>query len=247
MKLSGLVCFCLVFLAPPLAIAQATEYGRRQSFAAFFDYSNDSSHIILGSAPNRRFTELGFQYEYRLKANRRLVWRYTGEFRPLIAESDPTETIETVFVQPPMPTMTYISPPGATLRCVAAVAAFSGVDPTTGNPYTTTQTTTCGRRWTYVEGFSPFGTRINLRPHRRWQPTASVLAGMLLSAKRIPIDTAGSFNFTFELGAGIEYFRTPTQSIRLEYQLQHFSNGFTAAANPGVDNGLLKLTYTFGR
>ena len=51
----------------------------------------------------------------------------------------------------------------------------------------------------------------------------------------------------FQLGAGIEYFRTLTQSIRLEYQLQHFSNAYTAETNYGVDNGLVKLTYTFGK
>jgi opacity protein-like surface antigen len=51
----------------------------------------------------------------------------------------------------------------------------------------------------------------------------------------------------FQFGAGVEYFRTPAQSIRLEYQIQHFSNAYTAPTNYGVDNGLFKLTYTFGR
>ncbi|WP_390890459.1 acyloxyacyl hydrolase [Tunturiibacter lichenicola] len=127
--------------------------------------------------------------------------------------------------------MTNTNPPSAVLRCVAGATSFSFTDPTTGVLYAETLTTTCGRRWTYVEGLSPLGTRINLRPRSRWQPTASVLAGLLLSAKKIPIDTAGSFNFTFQFGAGVEYFRTPTQSIRLEYQLQHFSNADTAPAN----------------
>jgi Lipid A 3-O-deacylase (PagL) len=51
----------------------------------------------------------------------------------------------------------------------------------------------------------------------------------------------------FQVGAGIEYFRTSTQSMRLEYQLQHFSNAYTAPTNYGVDSGLFKFTYTFGR
>lgn len=249
MKRSGFVCFFLGFLVAPLATAQTTDvnlFGGKNTFAAFFDYSNDSSHILIGDAPDRKFTELGFQYEFSLKTNRNFVWKYTAELRPLIAESDPTVTVTARLISPP-PMMTDTSPPSATLHCAASASSFSFTDPTTGVLYSETLTTTCGRRWTYVEGLSPLGTRINLRPRGRWQPTASVLMGLLLSAKKIPLDTAGSFNFTFQFGAGVEYFRTRMQSIRLEYQLQHFSNADTALMNPGVDNGLFKLTYTFGR
>jgi opacity protein-like surface antigen len=107
--------------------------------------------------------------------------------------------------------------------------------------------TNCGRRWTYAQGLSPAGTRINLLPHRRLQPTASFLAGYILSAKKIPLDSAGAFNFTFEFGAGLEYYQSQSRSIRLEYQVHHFSNAYTADTNPGVDNGLFKVTYNFGR
>ena len=249
MQPSGVGCLLLLFFVPRIAIGQTgerTENGRRQTFSAFFDYSNDSSHIIMGTAPNRKFTELGLQYEYRLKTNRRFVWKYTAEFRPMIAESDLTAASVATLTSPP-PTMTFLNPATATMFCVAGLQSFSFTDPVTGVLYAETVNTTCGRRWSYVEGLSPLGTRINLRPRSRWQPTASVLAGLLLSAKKIPIDTAGSFNFTFQFGAGLEYFRTPSQSIRLEYQVQHFSNGYTAPANPGVDNGLFKLTYAFGK
>ena len=249
MKRSVFFCLFFGFLFTPLATAQTPDtisFGGQNTFAAFFVYSNDSSHIVLGKAPDRKFTEVGFQYERRLIANQRFVWKYAAELRPLIAESDPTATLTAAITSPP-PVMTITNPPSAVLRCVAGATSFSFTDPTTGVLYAETLTTTCGRRWTYVEGLSPLGTRINLRPRSRWQPTASVLAGLLLSAKKIPIDTAGSFNLTFQFGAGVEYFRTPTQSIRLEYQLQHFSNADTAPANPGVDNGLFKLTYAFRR
>jgi opacity protein-like surface antigen len=243
MKSWGLACVLLLLLVTPAAFTQTIEtttYGGRQTFAAFFDYSNDSSHIALGTARDRKFTELGFQYEYRLKANRKMTWKYTGEFRPLIAVRDVT-TSTFVTLTTPVITETFYDPPTATVGCVAGSQIFPiGLD-------TETIDITCGHRWTYVEGISPLGTRINLRPRSRWQPTASLITGLLLSAKKTPTDTAGSFNFTFQFGAGIEYFRTPTQSIRLEYQLQHFSNAYTAPANPGVDAGLFKVTYAFGR
>jgi hypothetical protein len=69
----------------------------------------------------------------------------------------------------------------------------------------------------------------------------------MFSTQPVPITNAGSFNFTFEFGGGLEFYRTHTQSMRLEYQVQHFSNKYTADENPGVDSGLIKLTYTFGR
>jgi opacity protein-like surface antigen len=63
----------------------------------------------------------------------------------------------------------------------------------------------------------------------------------------IPIYYAGSFNFTFDLGAGIELYRSKTRSIRAEYRYHHISNHETAEQNPGIDNGLFQVTYTFGR
>jgi len=250
MRPTGIVCVLLLLVGPSIAFAQATSdepvYGRRQTFAAFFDYSNDSSHIVLGRSPDRKFTDLGFQYEYRVLGRRHYVWKYAGEFRPLIVESDLTSSAVVTFTSPP-PMTTFAVPAAATLSCRDGTTGYSVVDPNTGILYSETVETSCGRRWTYMEGLSPLGSRINVFPHSRWQPTASVLAGFLLSAKRIPVDTAGSFNFMFEFGAGLEYFRTPSQSMRVEYQVQHFSNASTADSNPGVDNGLFKLTYTFGR
>jgi opacity protein-like surface antigen len=226
--------------------ADSTAFGRKNTFSAFFDYSNNSSHIVLGRAEGRKFTELGFQYERRLIATPNLVWKYTGEFRPLIAESDLMTTLTNVQTSPPPPQM-FVGGPTATISCKPSSEEYSQIDPFTGILFAGTLNFTCGRRWTYVEGLSPLGTRINLLPRRRWQPTGSILTGFLLSSKKIPVDTAGSFNFMFQVGAGVEYFRTSTQSIRLEYQLQHFSNAYTAQTNYGVDNGLVKLTYTFGK
>jgi opacity protein-like surface antigen len=246
LAVAGLGVLLFLVVSADAQIGDAANFGRKNTYAAFFDYSNDSSHIVLGSAEGRKFTELGFQYERRLKSGPHLVWKYTAEFRPLIAESD-LMTAESGTETSPPPTQTFVNAPMASLGCRPSSIGYSFTDPNTGTVYAGTEYFACSRRWTYVEGLSPLGTRINLLPRRRWQPTGSLLTGFLLSAKKIPLDTAGSFNFMFQLGAGIEYFRTSTQSIRLEYQLQHFSNAFTASSNPGVDNGLFKMTYTFGR
>jgi hypothetical protein len=247
MKPVAFVALAVFLGIVPPALAQVPDSaadGRKNTFGIFVDYSNDSSHIVLGSAQGRKFTELGFQYERRLIVSRHLVWKYTGEFRPLIAESDLT-TFDSVVQTLPLPPITYTTTPVATPQCSPASFNYSGT--VNGVLYVGTTTVSCGRRWTYVEGISPLGTRINLLPRKRWQPTGSILTGLLLSAKKIPVDTGGSFNFMFQVGAGVEYFRTCTQSMRLEYQLQHFSNAYTAPTNYGVDSGLFKFTYTFGR
>jgi len=69
----------------------------------------------------------------------------------------------------------------------------------------------------------------------------------MYSTRPIPVETAGSFNFTFDLGAGLELFRIHSQSIRAEYRYHHISNHFTAYENPGIDSGLVQLTWSFGR
>jgi opacity protein-like surface antigen len=249
MKLAA-VASLAVFLFPSSSTkAQTTDlsnFGSKNTFSIFVDYSNNSSHIVLGSAEGRKFTELGFQYERRLIVTPNLLWKYTGEFRPLIAESDLTVTDTNIQTSPP-PTQTFVGSPTATISCRPSSEEYSQINSFTGVLYEGTLNLTCGRRWTYVEGLSPLGTRINLLPRKRWQPTGSILTGFLLSAKKIPVDTGGSFNFMFQVGAGVEYFRTSTQSMRLEYQLQHFSNANTAPTNYGVDSGLFKFTYTFGR
>ncbi len=101
----------LALVSPALAqIPDSATYGRKNTFGIFVDYSNDSSHIVLGSAEGRKFTELGFQYERRLILSRHLVWKYTGEFRPLIAESDLTSTETNIQTSPP-PTQTFTGTP----------------------------------------------------------------------------------------------------------------------------------------
>ena len=243
---ASLAVLLILVSAAKAQTRDSTSFGSKNTYSAFVEYSNDSSHIILGVAPNRKFASVGFQYERRLLSNRAFVWRYAAEFRPLILESDPTATVTISIIAPP-PAITITEPVAAAPQCVAGQRTFSGTDPITGIHYSENILTTCGRRWTYAQGLSPAGTRINLLPHRRLQPTASFLAGYMLSTKNIPIDSAGAFNFTFEFGAGLEYYRSQSRSIRFEYQIQHLSNAYTAETNPGIDNGLFKMTYNFGR
>ena len=100
---------------------------------------------------------------------------------------------------------------------------------------------------TATQGGSPIGFRINLLPRRPLQLTFSSNGGYMFATKPIPIPDAGSFNFTFNFGGGLEYFYKPHRSVRLEYLVQHYSNHYTAQDNPGVDSGFVRLGWAFGR
>jgi hypothetical protein len=236
MKLSavaGLVAFLFVVSTANGQTENTPSFGSKNTFSPFIEYANDSSHIALGRAPNRKLAALGIQYEHRLLSRHFFNLRYAAEFRPLILERDVTYIDTLTFIEFP----SVVEAPIAVAQCTPATQV--------GVAFTTQ--TTCSHRWSYAQGLSPVGARLDILPHHRLQPTASLFAGYMLSSKKIPIDTAGSFNFSFELGAGLEYFLSPSRSMRFEYQLQHFSNAYTAPQNPGVDSGLLKLSYTFGR
>lgn len=237
MKPVAFAIFAVFLALVPAVFAQvpdATTFSSKNTFSGFAEYANDSSHIILGRAPNRKFAALGIQYERRLLSNRNFNLRYAAEFRPLILERDITE----------IETFSTAGFPGANVDLPVAVTNCA---PQTEVYVVITVQTTCSHRWSYAQGLSPFGTRLNLRPSHRLQPTGSLFAGYMLSSKKIPVDAAGSFNFTFEFGAGLEYFLSPSRSMRFEYQIQHFSNAHTAQQNPGVDSGLFKFSYTFGK
>jgi hypothetical protein len=237
----------LLCLAFPIAAQEPSDatYSRLNTFSGFSEYSNDSSHIILGNAENRKIGAIGFQYQRRLVNRRLWNFSFTAEIRPGMLESDPT-LIETVTYKLPPPPITVPYPETPVVVCRGATYTLTGQSPT-GQQFSNVVTDTCARRTVIEQGFSPAGVRFNLMPRHRLQLTFSSFAGYMFSTQDVPIPDAGSFNYTFEFGGGLEFFSSRTRSVRLEYQVQHFSNKQTADQNPGVDSGLIKLTYAFGR
>jgi hypothetical protein len=151
---SGLFVGAVVLLASGTLRAQVdSPLGSRNSFGVMAEYSNDSSHIILGDAVNVKLAAIGLQYQRRLIANRKLVLSYAMEFRPVILESIPTVTFTTVETLP-IPA-TYTDPPQLTTKCVASAEPFELTDPLTGVVTAGTTYTSCGRQTIYAQGLSP--------------------------------------------------------------------------------------------
>jgi len=236
------VLLCL----PSFAGAQQPEqaYSRLNTFSAFTEYSNDSTHIILGTAMNRKIGALGIQYQRRLVHRRPLDLYYEAEIRPAMLESDPVEAVTIISLAPVAGSS--IEGQGAVVVCHPSNGPVNTIT-VQGTTYVFYQQTTCGRRAVIEQGFAPAGIRINLAPRHPLQLTFSTNAGYMFSTQEVPVPEAGSFNYTFDFGGGLEYSLSHTRSVRLEYQVQHFSNKETAYQNPGVDSGFIKLTFGFGR
>ena len=221
-----------------------STYARVNTFAIFGAYSNDSSHILLGMAEQRKLLQFGVAYSRRLILNRRLNWQYNAEFMPVSLESDPLTRYVNTETSPTSGTFTGTLP-YPMVQCAPIMYQYNTT--INGVTYSGTEVYTCyGRRWTMGEAMSPFGLQLNALPRNRLQPFLIGHGGYMYSTQAVPVGGSGSFNFTFDCGIGFEFFQSSTKSIRAEYRYHHFSNNNTADANPGVDNGILQVTYSFG-
>jgi opacity protein-like surface antigen len=247
--------FVALFLIASTSLAQSSDtnpfFARKNTFSVFGAYSNDSSHILLGYAENRKLLDFGAGYSRRLFVNHVVDWQYSGEILPVALESDVLgqqvdhQTQPTIGTSPPEPV-------GQVISCAVVTTPYSFTIPNPSGSGTTTYSgtlvqTCSGREWNIGEAISPIGLQWNFLPRLKMQPFFIGHGGYMYTSKAIPILFAGSFNFTFDVGAGIEFYRSKTQSIRAEYRYHHISNHGTAEENPGIDNGLFQITYSFGR
>ncbi len=224
------------------ARSDSSYYARRNTLGVFGAYSPNSSHILLGDASDRRLLHIGVSYERQLFISRIVNLQYSAEFAPVALESDPLQIIHY--------TIDSTNPP-ATFDHTFTEPTFRACQPfseTITVPGTGTETivATCGRRWTAGEALSPVGFRSSLFPKRKIQPFVDGHGGYMYSTQPIPITGAGSFNFTFDIGTGIELHRSKTRSMRIEYRYHHISSDNTATMNPGIDNGLIQFAWCFG-
>lgn len=244
-------CVILIMVLFPGGSASAEDkkssgyFARVNTFGVFSSFSNDSSHILLGEVESRKLFSIGASYSRRIILNPTLNLQYNLELMPLALESDPTVHLVLTWSQPPPP----FPPLNETVIPYDGCHASSGTGTATfnGTPYTYTYLNTCGRRWTVGEAMSPVGLQLNFLPRNKMQLFLTGHGGYMYSTRPVPVINAGSFNFTFDGGAGVEFYRSHSQSIRAEYRYHHFSNKETAAVNPGVDNGIFQITYSFGR
>jgi len=107
--------------------------------------------------------------------------------------------------------------------------AFVG-DPHTSNGH---------RAYAYGVGGSPVGAQVNFVHYRRIEPFLTSGGGFLYFNHRM-FGTTQQFNFTAQLGGGVQLFTSSRRTaIDLGYKYHHISNANLANQNPGLDSHML--------
>jgi hypothetical protein len=124
----------------------------------------------------------------------------------------------------------YWSPPFA-VRWVFDAVPMALV----GDRYTST-----GRRaYSYGIGGSPIGAQVNLVHYRHVEPFLTSGGGFLYFNHRM-FGTTQQFNFTAQLGGGVQLFTSSRRTaIDLGYKYHHISNANLGNQNPGLDSHML--------
>ncbi|MGC2398875.1 MAG: acyloxyacyl hydrolase [Acidobacteriaceae bacterium] len=245
-------CVCLLMTTATCAASRAQEpgaYSNRKVFSGFIEYSNDSSHMLLGYAEGRKITALGLGFQKRSFLKEGVTGSWLAEVRPYMTVIDPTmKGFALNFPQQPAYSgmVNFVSPVPVDKPVSNAPQSVFLV--AQNQVYAGTATYIGGTRSTYAAAFSPLGYKLSLLPHRRVQPFVTGLGGFAVSPRDIPVFNSSAFNFTFEFGAGVEIYRTHTRSCQLEYRYHHLANASANTTdNPGIDSGVFKVTYSFGR
>lgn len=248
MKLIAGVLCGLVAVGTAGAQDAGGRFSTKSAVTVFGLYSNDSSHILLGYGFNRKLAGVGVGYARRLVGNRFAEWDYEGEVRPLNFVRDPTATGQTVIVTHTSTGDTvYVNLfDGPTAgNCKSGTTQVTGTTP--GVTYSSTTTQTCQSRWTYAGGMSPLGFRFSFAKRHRLQPFVVANGGFLVTPHDEPGNYTSRFNFTFEAGGGLEWFRDSRRSVTMDFRVHHLSNDYIGYTNPGVDSGVVRVGYRFGR
>ena len=97
----------------------------------------------------------------------------------------------------------------------------------------------------YGFGVAPLGLQMNFRPRKNVQPFIGASGGMLYFNQRTPNFFGTRFAFTADVGGGVEFRLKEKRSVTIGYKYYHISNGDRGDLNPGFDNNLFYVGFTF--
>jgi hypothetical protein len=232
----------LLFLSAALLLCGAVwgqdtpGFLEHESLGVSSSYAPTSTHILIGIAQQRRTWTGGMEYTRRIWTAKRIQVDYKGEFSPFFRESDPAVVGDEIFDQGKT-IVDHYSP----IRVIKISHKADGLF--------CPQTSPCvpgypvyGREATYAMSVSPIGARLVFLPRHRFQPTFGMDIGGVLSSRDIPVDSSAHFNYQFSFGPGVQVFISRDTAVRLEYVFRHISNANSGTLNPGIDQGVFRLS-----
>jgi hypothetical protein len=103
------------------------------------------------------------------------------------------------------------------------------------------------RKTAYAFGVTPLGIQANFRPRKRYQPYWTLAGGFMWFNEHVPNILGTQFHFTADIGGGVEVKLHEKRAVSIGYKYYHISNGSRGQINPGFDNNVFYLGYTFFR
>jgi hypothetical protein len=97
----------------------------------------------------------------------------------------------------------------------------------------------------YGAGLSPLGLKVNFGQQSWIKPFVAASVGFLYFEDDVPVPHSSRFNFTPELGLGVQFFLAPKRAVTLGYKLHHISNANTGRRNPGMDSHVFYAGFSF--
>ena len=123
----------------------------------------------------------------------------------------------------------YSSGPFAVRWVFEVTSALVG-DPRTGDGH---------RVYSYGIGGSPVGAQVNFVHFHRFEPFLTSGGGFLYFNHRM-FGTSQQFNFTAQLGGGVQLFSSNRRTaLDIGYKYHHISNANLGNQNPGMDSHML--------
>lgn len=101
------------------------------------------------------------------------------------------------------------------------------------------------RAYAYGGGGSPVGAQVNFVHNRRFEPFLTAGGGFLYFDRRLFGET--QFNFTAQMGGGVQLFTGHGSTLDLGYKYHHISNANLGDQNPGMDSHTLFIGVSFFR
>ena len=97
----------------------------------------------------------------------------------------------------------------------------------------------------YGAGLSPLGFKVNFAQQSWIQPFVAASVGFLYFQHDIPVPHSSRFNFTPEIGLGVEFFLAPQRALTLGYKFHHISNADIGDSNPGMNSHVIYAGFSF--
>ncbi|HEU4343367.1 MAG TPA: acyloxyacyl hydrolase [Candidatus Binatia bacterium] len=97
----------------------------------------------------------------------------------------------------------------------------------------------------YGAGISPLGLKLNFGQQSWIKPFVGASVGFLYFEDDVPVPRSSRFNFTPEIGLGLQFFLSPKNAATVGYKFHHISNANTGRRNPGMDSHVFYAGFSF--